>query len=475
MIRNSLVKAFLLCLILGNAAHAQQPERLKVSNNKRYLETESGKPFFWMGDTAWELFQRLNREEASSYLRNRAEKGFNVIQAVALGEMDGLRVPNVYGELPLENMDPTRPREAFFQHADFIIKEAASLGMYIALLPTWGDKVNRLQWGTGPEVFTPQNAQAFGKWLGNRYRWQRNIIWVMGGDRNPRDENDKAIWRAMANGIAEGVGGHDKALITYHPQPTGLEPDGGSADYFHNEAWLDFNMLQTGHCRDNNVDEKIQRVYDMSPLKPVIDGETIYEDIGICFDDKGLGKSNPYDIRKHAYLTVFAGAFGHTYGCNPIWQFYAPGRAPSHNPSYYWYVGMDLPAAGQMKYLRRLMESRPMMERVPDQSVIGRDTGHISERNFATRGNDYLMVYSSHGKKFSVNTSKITGSKFIAHWYNPKNGEVTEAGTFNQRGVLEFTPPSHRYGDDWVLVVDDVSKNYPLPGQVVVQAKKATL
>src|SRR3954451_857211 len=115
--------------------------QLKVSSNKRYLVTADNKPFFWLGDTGWELFHRLTREEADKYLQNRADKGFTVIQAVALAEMDGLHVPNAYGEVPLENDDPTRPREAYFQHVDYIINKAAELGLYIGLLPTWGDKI----------------------------------------------------------------------------------------------------------------------------------------------------------------------------------------------------------------------------------------------------------------------------------------------------------------------------------------------
>src|SRR6187455_945259 len=85
--------------------------QLSVSDNKRYLVTKDGKPFFWLGDTAWELFHRLTREEADKYLKNRADNGFTVIQAVALAELDGLRVPNAYGEIPLEDFDPTRPRD----------------------------------------------------------------------------------------------------------------------------------------------------------------------------------------------------------------------------------------------------------------------------------------------------------------------------------------------------------------------------
>jgi hypothetical protein len=97
--------------------------RLKVSDNKRFLVHENGKPFFWMGDTAWELFHRLNKEQAAYYLKKRAEQGFTVVQAVALAEFDGLHAPNTEGVTPLLNDDPRTPNEAYFQHTDFIIDD----------------------------------------------------------------------------------------------------------------------------------------------------------------------------------------------------------------------------------------------------------------------------------------------------------------------------------------------------------------
>lgn len=156
-------------------------ERIVVSENRGFLVTESGKPFFWLADTAWELFHRLTIEEAELYLENRRERGFNVIQAVALAEFDGLQTPNAYGELPLTDLDPARPNEAYFQHVDAVVGLAAEKGLYIGLLPTWGDKVVRL-WGTGPVVFNPQNARLFGEFLGWRYCEQANVIWILGGD-----------------------------------------------------------------------------------------------------------------------------------------------------------------------------------------------------------------------------------------------------------------------------------------------------
>jgi len=443
---------FILALVLVASLTTHLAAQLRVSDNGRYLITQEGKPFFWLGDTAWELFHRLSREEALLYLKNRADKKFTVIQAVVLAELDGLHTPNFYGHIPLEFDDPARPLGAYFEHVDFVIDQAAQLGLYIALLPTWGDKLFKDSWGVGPEIFNEENAREYGEWLGNRYKDRKNIIWVLGGDRNPRNDQDIRIWNAMADGITTGVGDDDKVLMTFHPQPNNLE-DGGSSKWFHLQTWLDFNMFQTGHCRENNVWDRIQVAYNKTPVKPVLDGETIYEDHPVCFNAKDLGISSAYDVRKHAWLDVFAGAFGHTYGCHDIWQMYAPHQKPVNGAHLPWYVALDLPGAGQMQYLRALMESRPMLERVPDQSLIT-DALHEHNRIQATRGGDYLMVYSSQGRKFTLVNGKIKGKELSAFWYDPRTGESRDAGVFANKGTKEFTPPTTGYGNDWVLVVD---------------------
>jgi hypothetical protein len=452
----------LITLLLVTSTTAMTNAQLQVSANKRFLQTSDGKPFFWMGDTAWELFHRLNREEATSYLKNRADKGFTVIQAVVLAELDGLHTPNAYGEVPLENDDPTKPREAYFQHVDFIVRKAAELNIYIGMLPTWGDKVNKDRWGMGPEIFNAENAKVYGRWIGNRYQNDRNIIWILGGDRNPRNDGDVAIWRAMATGIEESVG-RDKALMTFHPQPNGVQ-DGGSAKWFHKDEWLDFNMFQTGHCREILLWDRMEYAYNLKPVKPVFDGEPIYEDHPVCFNANDLGTSSAYDVRRAAWFDVFAGAFGHTYGCHDIWQMYAPNRTPVNGPHLPWYVAVDLPGAGQMKFLRKLIESRPMFDRIPDQTLIT-DALTVSDRTQATRGKDYIFVYSSQGKKFTVNTGKISGDEVISYWYNPRNGEIKDIGKSKKGSQQEFTPPTSGYGHDWVLVIDDAAKNFKRPGE----------
>ena len=178
--------------------------------------TESGEPFFWLGDTAWELFHRLNREDAERYLENRAKKGFTVIQAVVLAEMAGLDATNPYGQLPLA--ERRRPHEARTRSISSTwigsSREANSLGLYIGMLPTWGDKWNK-KWGAGPEIFTPENAAALtaSGWAGDTR--MRALVWILGGDRPVDNDRQKEILRAMARGLRKGDGGAH--LITFHP------------------------------------------------------------------------------------------------------------------------------------------------------------------------------------------------------------------------------------------------------------------
>jgi hypothetical protein len=200
LLTGTLAVVFILSVGVVSAPAA---ERLKVAPGGRYLVKDDGSPFFYLGDTAWELFHRLSREEADEYLRDRAAKGFTVIQAVVLAELGGLDVPNAYGHLPLEEKDPTRPNAAYFRHVDYVVNRARALGLYVGMLPTWGDKWNK-RWGVGPEIFTAAGAESFGEFLGRRYR-EGNVIWILGGDRSPESDLHLAIVRALAKGLRRGT------------------------------------------------------------------------------------------------------------------------------------------------------------------------------------------------------------------------------------------------------------------------------
>src|SRR5262249_18270482 len=166
----------------------------KVSPNGRYFVDQAGKPFFYLGDTAWLLFQRLDRQEVDEYLKDRAAKGFTVIQAYLLRRLHRrppARATSLLGEKPLLDRDPTRPNEAFFRNVDHVINRANELGLVLGLVAAKSWHVNQ-----HPErVFDPRNAYTFGQFLGRRYK-DNAVLWYVGGDSPPGD--DRAIWVAMA-------------------------------------------------------------------------------------------------------------------------------------------------------------------------------------------------------------------------------------------------------------------------------------
>ena len=449
----------LLIIVLGTGAEAQQ---LRVDDGGRFLVQSDGTPFFWLADTAWELFHRCDREEVDYYLEKRATQGFNVVQAVALAELDGLNTPNPYGAVPLLEGDPLRPNDEYFTHVDYVIDRADSLGMYIALLPTWGDKLYRDSWGVGPEIFTPANAESFGQWIGDRYKDRDNLIWVVGGDRNPRaDSRDVEVWNALAKGITAGVGEGKPALMSFHPQP---KEAGGSSTWFHEEAWLDFNMHQTGHCNNQATYEHIAHDYQLSPTKPVIDAEPLYEEHPNCFNARELGYSVASDIRRIMYWNVFAGAFGQTYGCHDVWQMFKLDKKPINQPLRPWKKALDLPMANQVKHLKALMLSRPFLSRIPDQSlVVGSPTGEL-ERIVATRSSDgsYAMVYFPQGGSAQLDLGALASEQLSSWWYDPRTGNAIDAGDLTRSDNLEVQAPTSGKGHDWVLVLD--AETFSPPG-----------
>lgn len=433
-------------LLLALSVH-MQAQALKVSDNGRYLVREDGRPFFYLGDTAWDLFKSLDREETVHYLTNRTEKGFTVIQAVVL--FGDLSRPNAYGNTPLEGNDPTRPNEAYFEHIDYVVDKAEELGLFIGMLPTWGNF-----WSRQNPLFTPENAKIYGEFLGNRYAG-KPIIWILGGDENIRNPEQHEIIESMAMGLKKGDGGEH--LITYHPRGPGL-----SSETLHQEEWLDFNMYQSSHAaHDHDNGLFAERDYSLTPAKPTLDGEPRYENINVSFYFEGYNRLDlfdDYDSRQAAYWSLLAGACGHTYGHCSIFQFWDEGDVAQLGAAVPWYSAMDHPGAFQMGILKKLFISKPWHKLIPAQEIImsGPREGGAKIRAAAARDGSFAFIYSPRGAQFTLDKSFLTGEVVSESWFDPRYGITYRIHASHTKGIQTYTPPTSGRGNDWLLILQDV-------------------
>ncbi|MCC8093983.1 MAG: glycoside hydrolase family 140 protein [Tannerellaceae bacterium] len=421
--------------------------RLEVSKNGRYLQHKNGIPFFYLADTAWELFHRLNEKEIEEYLEDRRAKGFTVIQAAILAELDGLYAPDANGQLPLKDIDNVIPNETYFKWVDKVIRIAESKGLYIGLLPTWGDKVDK-QEGTGPEIFNPAHARTYGAWLGKRYKNVWNIIWINGGDRWGGDSNF-AIWDNIGKGIKSTDKNH---LMTFLPPN-----EHSSSRWFHNNVWLDFNMIQTGNCqRDYEIYETLLiKDYERYPTKPCLDGKPRYENYPVCRKAETGEWFDDTDIRQAMYWSLFSGSFGHTYGSHDIWQMATPGREPADQARGDWKSSLHLPGATQVIHARRLMEKYDWESRKPAQDMIVSDNDNFADKIVAIKGEGFAFIYFPTGEEATIDFSTVSRTSEVnLQWMNPRTGEWTDAGKVARENSQTITPPSSGRGNDWILIVE---------------------
>lgn len=456
----------LLSAALSHAS-AQPPEirgPLKVAPGQRYLQDAEGKPFLWLGDTAWALFYKLDRDEVKTYLDDRQGKGFNVIQAVAYwyphGE-DGPgphNAPNAYGHRPFHGPDdapdtgkplvvpggsPDEPND-YWDHADFIVREVRRRGMRLALLPCWGRAFVNALMDKSRQTLDEDTARRFGRFLGERYGNEPHVVWVIGGDVNPtKGAGDRrGVYRAMAEAVGSAATGvklrwdqpnpaWDKIFMTYHPEG---DPLSSSSKFFHAEPWLDANGIETWKSVDK-IQPAVAHNYGLAdPVKPTLFLEGAYE--GGRYPEPG-GQITDLKVRRQAWQAMLAGSAGHTYGASSIWHFQRKLRGDV--PAEQWKKALQLPAARQTaEVLGRILAEHEWWTLVPDQALIaeGASKGELMKVAARAADSSRILVYFPDATAAKLNLPK---RPYAATWIRPESGERAPAAA---DGAGRFTPPA---------------------------------
>lgn len=415
---------------------------LRIGPTRRYLVDAAGRPFLIHGDTAWSLISALNREEVERYLANRQAKGFNSI-IVNLIEHKFNGPLNRYGEAPfLIPGKLTMANERYFEFADWCIEKAGEHGIQVLLAPIYLGYANPADdegWFHEALAVGVEGCREWGRYVGRRYGRFDNILWLIGGDRNPGQALEHV------NAVVAGIKEYDQRhLFTAH-----VHPECSPVIEYAQGGWVDVNCTYTYEI----VHQKLLADYRRQPVRPFFLIESSYE---------GEHNSSPVQIRRQAYWAILCGGCGQFFGNNPIWPF-----------NHGWEEALESQGSRDMVHVRALFLSRPWYHLVPDEQhrVV---TGGLGE----FRGLDYcaaartsdggtVIAYMPTARAIAVDLTQICGRKVQAWWYDPRSGKPEPAGEFEAKSTREFAPP----GDgDWVLVLDDAGRGYPPPGTIQERA-----
>lgn len=423
---------------------------LNVKNTYLY---EEDKPFFWLGDTAWLLLEKLSMDEILIYLKNRRMLGYNVIQVVllyTLPDKDGIQ-----SGMPV--YDRNIYEKSYFDFADKVISYAGRLGIHVALLPVWGSFFKK-------NVLNEYNVERFAGFLVDRFGHHENLIWVLGGDVRG-DINFTAFDK-----FGKALKARDKKhLMTFHPFGRTL-----SSRWFNDCEWLDFNMYQSGHRRYDqmnlkawdDVSEKyygedvwkyVKENHSMANVKPCLDGEPSYEGIVQGLHDTKQPYWEEKDVRRYAYWSVFAGACGFTYGNNAVIQFYDPDRgAGAYGAREHWKEALHAPGGVQLLFLKTLMESVDFTKGCAKEDYLVSPQRERYHHIALFAGEDYLFAYDYCGDEFEVSLKDYIGKVMEAFWMNPQNGVLSYIDTYTNIETVKFYPVRrHEDSNDWVLVLKE--------------------
>ena len=431
--------------LLTTLAFSQQYEfPLKVSANNRYLVDQNGKAFFYNADTGWKLFVKLNRNEVIDYLTDRKKKKFNAVQTALTG-FEGEK--NIYGVLPFDNSaDFGSINPAYFDHVDWVLRQADSLKLLIAVVPLWAGCCGEGYAGrgnVGTTSFMDQNgplkSKAFGEYVGKRFAKYNHVLWIIGGDNDPHE--DRESMNQLALGIKSQA---PHQLMTYHASSSH-----SSTDVWENPSWLDVVMTYTyfrgfdkgWNTNQPDVYEVNFKEYAKRPIRPFFLGESTFE------HEHGPWGS-ALQVRKQAYWSVLSGGIGNGYG-TPNWNF------PSN-----WRTLLELPGGNSLRYYFDLFNSRPWYQIVPDpeSKIIIEGAGVYAKNDYAIAGADkngkFIIAYIPSGRSFKVSTATLVGNKVKVSWYNPRDGTTVLIGQYKNPGVLSLKTPDE---NDWVLIVDIIN------------------
>ena len=406
---------------------------LTVSPDRRRLLDPTGHPVLLQGDAAWSLIANTTIEGATRYLDERRALGFNTIMVSVIEYLFSADPPrNLAGDEPfLTPGDFTTPNPAYMDHVERVLELIAERGFLVLLAPAYLGYPNPHYPGFGnrsegwyDEVVANgvDGNRRWGEYLGRRFGHFDNIMWMLGGDRNPGQALESLS--ALAHGL------RSTGITT--PFTAHVHPEDSPIEAFVGAGWLDVNPTYTYGI----VHRKLIDDWNRDPAWPFFLIESTYE----CEHD-----ASELQIRRQAYWSVLCGGNGHLMGNKPMWLF---GDG--------WEAQLRSPGSIAMARWGDFFRAMPWSELVPDESHAFATAGLGEARGLdrvtaavSTLG-DLAVAYLPVRRPLTVDAGRLNGPRLGVAWFEPATGRRVAGVEVGSRGSVTFEPP---FDGDSVLTV----------------------
>ncbi len=412
---------------------------LRVSRNRRFLTYADGTPFLWIGDTPWAAPMNARMEDWRSYIRDRREKRFTVLQIFCASRWAGTK--DVNGEPPFLDDGLSQPNPAYWRQYEQKVELANERGLVVLIVGLM-EPVNRY-----PDAVS---AQAFARYLAARL--MGNFVVFSPSFDSPYLDLGNAVGKA----IREATALH---LITQHP--SGMD----APQRYYDEPYLDFCGVQTGAGWGGNplsaeiaarhAIECSLTLYNHSPHKPVINLESRYDS---AFNQKQM----PRLPRSCGYWSFLSGCAGYSYGCAGLfnWELTGSQGDPQATP-WDWHFAMDRATSTEMKHMSDFFSRLDWWRLEPQQGWILNQSKDWTRRMVGARSaaGDLAVAYLPDNGAITL---EMTGFQAAMRWrwFNPKTGEAVDGeGPVRPVENKTFTRPAG--WEDALLVLRNVTDPPP--------------
>jgi len=386
------------------------------------------------GDAAWSLIVNTTLDEARWYLDQRAAQGFNVLLVNLIERLFAADPPrNLSGDEPFTvSGDFTTPNDAYWSHAEEIVRQARDRDIFLILYPAFlgypdphypGYEGQPEGWYDEVVANGAERCRRYGEYLGGRFGGYDNVIWSIGADRNPDAARDGL--EALARGI--------KATAPDHLMTAQMLPEHSAADHYPDSDWLD--VLSTYSY--SIIPRLLEHDWSSRPIRPLFLVESAYEN---------EHDASQLQIRRAAYWSVLFGGNGHCMGNKPIWLF-GPG----------WQDHVQSAGAAGLTRWGAFFRSIDWATLVPDYERRLVSAGGGERRGLnqigAARSEDgtLAVIYVPEQRPITVETDVLEGRCISATWFDPATGRRDPAGTLVVGSPAVMTAP---YAEDAVLLLE---------------------